>query len=298
MGKDMLAVAKNIIGRTAAEQKNHFLLTWEGVATPLGSCIDNVEIGWAHSGIIAAKGTGQRIGYYERLMEFGGKNGRTQVMAISTDGTSITPPTGGSVLPSIHYAASHGDLETVRYWLRYSKELINEKNSMGETPLHEAAFLGRTEVVKFLLEQGADVNAEAYNQKRTPLELAMSLMDNAPIVELLIARGATVPEKLDYLSPEMQTVVRNAANGKPSCAEQMQILWSVKWLYAGQNTSLNLREAVRRQTQLLKNTKVLGTKRKKKILSDLNRAASGHRSIPYSTVAITRNAIKSASPGM
>ncbi|MBL7037213.1 MAG: ankyrin repeat domain-containing protein [Pirellulaceae bacterium] len=48
---------------------------------------------------------------------------------------------------------------------------IARQDDYSRTPLHIAATLGRTEVVKWLLDNGADVNAIAYNG-RTPLHLA------------------------------------------------------------------------------------------------------------------------------
>ena len=60
----------------------------------------------------------------------------------------------------------------------------------GETPLHTHAGEGRKEVVKILINAGANVNAKA-SDASTPLHYA----ENKEIAELLIAEGADVNEK-------------------------------------------------------------------------------------------------------
>jgi ankyrin repeat protein len=64
---------------------------------------------------------------------------------------------------------------------------------MKRTPLHRAAFDGRTRSVKKLLAKGVEVNCKDINGK-TPLHLA-ALKGNEKIVSLLIAHGADVNSK-------------------------------------------------------------------------------------------------------
>ena len=69
---------------------------------------------------------------------------------------------------------------------------IDEKNTVGGykgyTPLFWAILYGETDVVKFLAEKGADVNAKADNGK-TPLSIASEAGDEK-IVEILKNHGA------------------------------------------------------------------------------------------------------------
>jgi ankyrin repeat protein len=69
---------------------------------------------------------------------------------------------------------------------------IDEKNTMsgykGYTPLFWAILYGETEIVKFLTEKGADVNAVAEGEK-TPLSIA-SEAGNENIIEILKSHGA------------------------------------------------------------------------------------------------------------
>jgi len=62
---------------------------------------------------------------------------------------------------------------------------VNARNSDGETPLHKAVENDKTELVEFLLSNGANSNAQD-NQGKTPLHKA----GNTTIIELLLAQNA------------------------------------------------------------------------------------------------------------
>lgn len=68
---------------------------------------------------------------------------------------------------SLIWASSRGDLEAVKYLVENGAD-INAKNGGGETALIVASDL---EVVKYLVEHGANVNAKNKNGN-TPLILA------------------------------------------------------------------------------------------------------------------------------
>ncbi|MGH9520538.1 MAG: ankyrin repeat domain-containing protein, partial [Terriglobales bacterium] len=70
--------------------------------------------------------------------------------------------------------------------------VVNSRDKMGETPLHLAAKSDHSDVVEFLLDHGADVNARDSNGGFTPLDLALSSFHYKDVLELLIARGANV----------------------------------------------------------------------------------------------------------
>ncbi|HLS57419.1 MAG TPA: ankyrin repeat domain-containing protein [Zeimonas sp.] len=81
-------------------------------------------------------------------------------------------------------AALHGDLDSVRMLVRRGAEV----NRAGWTPLHYAATNGHTEVVRFLLEQHAYIDAQSPN-RTTPLMMA-ARHKRPDVVRLLVEAGA------------------------------------------------------------------------------------------------------------
>ncbi|MCP4727683.1 MAG: hypothetical protein GY863_21770 [bacterium] len=90
----------------------------------------------------------------------------------------------------IHDAARAGDLEKVTSLLSGDSGLLEEKDSKGFTPLHIAITKDRREVVRYLIEKGADLNSKNNNGLR-PLQTALDRGKNA-IADLLIEKGADI----------------------------------------------------------------------------------------------------------
>lgn len=111
----------------------------------------------------------------------------------------------------IHEAANDNDLKKATALLKDNPGLVHARGDDGETPLHIAAYQGRTEIAKLLLDYKADVNAialgHAYRSRsqltvfydetefsrsqKTALHIAAE-RGRADIVELLLAHGAKV----------------------------------------------------------------------------------------------------------
>ncbi|GFV15639.1 ankyrin-3 [Trichonephila clavipes] len=68
---------------------------------------------------------------------------------------------------------------------------INIDGDLKYTPLHQAVNDGCKEMVEFLLENGADINAKTEASGETPLYIAVKKR-NIEIIELLIEKGANV----------------------------------------------------------------------------------------------------------
>jgi ankyrin repeat protein len=81
----------------------------------------------------------------------------------------------------------------------YPKDCLEARSRKSpkkwRTPLHNACELGRTAIVKTLLDKGADVNARSFHQL-TPLIFAAEA-ENIEVVRLLISKGAEVNAQSD-----------------------------------------------------------------------------------------------------
>jgi len=90
----------------------------------------------------------------------------------------------------LHYASTK---EIVELLIAKGAD-VNAKSSDGSTPLHDAAYYGRTIIAELLIAKGADVNAKD-EVGLTPLHRANLTKE---IAELLIAEGADVNAKEKY----------------------------------------------------------------------------------------------------
>src|ERR1700730_8131009 len=93
---------------------------------------------------------------------------------------------------AIFAAAILGDTEQLTELLTANRSLIGLLSSDGWTPLHLAAFFGKTEAARLLLNKGAPVNARSTNpMENMPLHAAAAGR-HFEVVKLLIEHGAPV----------------------------------------------------------------------------------------------------------
>jgi ankyrin repeat protein len=91
---------------------------------------------------------------------------------------------------NIFEACAVGKLERVKSMLNRKPRLLNEYAPDGFQPIGLASFFGHVEVVRFLLESGAEVNSSSQNRlKVTPLNSAAAGR-HYEIAMLLLERGA------------------------------------------------------------------------------------------------------------
>lgn len=90
----------------------------------------------------------------------------------------------------IYEAVIAGDIPATKNFLANDKALLNQHSRDGFTPLGFAAFFSRTDIARFLIQQGADVNIASNNDfKVAPIHSAVAAK-NLEIVKLLLDHKA------------------------------------------------------------------------------------------------------------
>lgn len=105
----------------------------------------------------------------------------------------------------LHAAVRAGNLEEVARLIAQGVA-VDARDSLGSTPLIDAAWTGNAEICQFLIEHGADVNAQHREAGSTALEYAV-LTGRVAVVKLLLAASARV----DTPYRDQQTVLHLAA---------------------------------------------------------------------------------------
>lgn len=92
---------------------------------------------------------------------------------------------------SAHKAAQEGSVEALHEEIKKKKAVVNAKDENGWTPLHEGARGGHLEVVKLLVENGADLSARTAGDGGTALWWAKQTHEqDHPVVKFLEDIGA------------------------------------------------------------------------------------------------------------
>lgn len=95
----------------------------------------------------------------------------------------------------------HKNEEAMEYFKLHPKE-VELKGWMSDTPLHVAAKSGNYDMVQYLLENGANVNAQRTGVYATPLCWA----ENKAIAKLLLDNGATMNDLELYLATRQDKI--------------------------------------------------------------------------------------------
>ena len=99
---------------------------------------------------------------------------------------------------SIWEASANGNIEAVKQHIAAGTDLnANQNAPVSFTPLNLAVRKGQSEIVKLLLDAGADVNAKSETLKTTPLHSAIWNLDSE-IAKFLIDKGADVNAMDEY----------------------------------------------------------------------------------------------------
>lgn len=105
---------------------------------------------------------------------------------------SLATYVGGESETPLHYAAHLGDLELVRKLVELGAD-IDARNRFNQNPLLYAAYEGRVDVCRYLLEKGAAFDFQD-NRGNTPILFA-ARQNHLEVVRMLIEKGAAVDLK-------------------------------------------------------------------------------------------------------
>jgi uncharacterized protein len=122
-------------------------------------------------------------------LHWAGANGKVEIaQALIQAGANLEPVTRHGSHTPLHVAARHGRGPVVRVLLDAGAD-PRALTSSGATPLHQAVLGGSTEAALALLARGVEVDARESAWDQTPLHFAASL-DRVDVLKVLLEHGA------------------------------------------------------------------------------------------------------------
>jgi len=120
------------------------------------------------------------------------------------------PRTENGRIINVHHEAAVGNLRALKRAAVHDVEILVKKDVNGWQPIHEAARSGETEVLEYLIDNGADVNARTNDGKGgTPLYWAKRLLDvKHPSIDLLEKHGGKYIKPGSKRTRTVEKVVR------------------------------------------------------------------------------------------
>jgi len=130
-------------------------------------------------------------------LEYAAMEGNKQMIAALMSAPGVNPDKRLAGL-MLNGAAIMGDMAEVKRLVEQQGVDVNARDARGDTPLINAAIGGRTKIVRYLLDRGADVNLPGGRKAdvKSPLTAA-AMGGNAGIVQMMVEAGAD----LDYELP-------------------------------------------------------------------------------------------------
>ena len=110
---------------------------------------------------------------YEAALANAAAQGHVQVVEFLYDhGISADTRSGITGRTALHLPAKLNRINVVKFLVNVGAD-INVMDNAGNTPLHYAAISNQAEIAKFLVDRGADINIKN-NDGKIPLEAAVS----------------------------------------------------------------------------------------------------------------------------
>lgn len=117
-------------------------------------------------------------------------------------------------LTPLHTLAGYGNIELIKLLIEYGADIDDHTTHIGNTPLHIAAWEGQIKAIEVLVAAGADINIHNFNGY-TPLHNAAG-NTSVDIVMLLLRLGADLDAldndgntPLDMAHPTLQKMMCN-----------------------------------------------------------------------------------------
>lgn len=128
----------------------------------------------------------------------------------------------------LHFAASEGNIEALEYLLTEAD--INVRDKLDSTPLHVAIISNQQVAVEFLVAQGADINALAY-EGYSPLALAIHKQNFEVVDDLMNHDALEIDDAALWLAFELLITTIDSAD-EQNVGELQHILNLVEGLVA------------------------------------------------------------------
>lgn len=161
------------------------------------------------------KGADPNIGKYSSPLKVAASNGREEIVELLIKHKAKV--TGDALIK----ASSKGNVNIIRSLVEHGAD-VNYKETLGYFPLMEAAACGHFDAVKYLVEHGAKINEQPKYGVSSLASAASS--GYADIVKYLIEKGADVNLKNKYNRTALRNAIATKVSEKNTIESKLRII--------------------------------------------------------------------------